>query len=732
MRTSWVFIGLLVSGSIVVAKTNEKNEAEETVVKSASESGILSTFVPDTQSSGYMIAYPLDEASEKIQEDEYVTAESLEGPSENGKHPKSELKEQVLGEANQDDDDEDNEKIDETLLLIVPEEKNEDKEDTEKVTAAEEGGVIVAGGVENIKAITYNIPQLPEESETENQTDIPEERRPKQEDLKKIRNFESPSHPFLKKAKPIPEDKPEPFRFPPAYPKSSRKQDRHSIPFPLKPESRSDQFFPLPVSQMAESILIRRALVLGNGIDKEEEEQPLKDKEDILAEESDEKAVEDKNPPKDLNDRLFSPVQIGSNGRPHIKINSNPDVSHSPFQSRPLEKPGNEMNLKPSISHPPFQPRPFIRLMNNRKPNPNFSRSTYQQRSFRSPVSRITSNPDFSRLQFYPRPIQRPDVELNPDPVFTRSQKHPIFVNTGLPVVPFSPLAPLTSHPQQTYFSVPYYGQHPYRRPALPPLQHTFVLLSYPQHSPLVNQFPKPHPAYMSHTRTYPSPAMLPVVQSAYEQPLDYKSLPISSIYYAPPSQTQPLDNGLIQDKSQDYEQSRYLGAPGPMGVMMKHHFFPAESQYFPVPLPGTGQPVQYSRYATTEDHSNQQIVPIFIPVPVPVPVERTPSLPDERQQLLYHEDPYSDGNHQRVKGQGIMLIYDESDKDPLRSRSMVAQDQTIVKPFPTEDALQKMKFLRKLILDKLIEKHENKEIPSEKSEAESEIIEVFVPFPTQ
>ncbi|XP_022250884.1 pollen-specific leucine-rich repeat extensin-like protein 2 [Limulus polyphemus] len=691
MKTPWVLIGLFL-GSLVVVKADERDDAVETLIQSASNSGILSTFAPDSTSSGYVLAYPLDETSENTREqDQYMTAESLEGTSIVVEPPKL----QVNEETKQDDDDDD--KTDEALLLIIPEEETEQEERTEKddeeegtekddeeerteedeeeEEEIEEDVTNTDDTVEEEKTLIGILPQPFEETETPEQAIIPENRRPKEEDLRKILGLESPFHPFLRKPKPIPEDKPRPFRFPPAYSKSSFKQERLSVPFPLKPESRSDlQFLPFPLSQMAESILIRRALIIGNDIDEEVEGQSSNEKDEILVVESDKETEEEKNPPEEPQVRPFSPVHLG-----------------------PIRRPDNR--IKPSMA--------------------------------------------FLPPQFQPRSIRRPDVNIQPNLVFSRSQKHPIHVNSGFSVKPPSPIDPPASlYQDQIHTSVPY-AQSYYGPPALPPLHPTLLLLGYPQHSPLAYRDPRLQPLYNPQTETYPSPPTLYGVHPFYQQHLRYRSPVASPLPYSqPPVAPIFFPDMMAQNEHLQMKQfqtrPQFFGAPEQMRLVMQNQPIPAEHHFLPEPLSSIAQPVQHGMYP------KQQIVPVLIPVPIPVPVsmESMSTSSDEEQQLPYREGLRSEEDQEQEEERGVVLVYNESSNDERTEQNTQqlpprSEEQPVIKPFPSQEVLQEMKMFRKLILDKLIPKPENNnnQIPSDESEvspaeSQSEIVEVFVPFP--
>ncbi|XP_076371731.1 uncharacterized protein LOC143257220 [Tachypleus tridentatus] len=675
MRTPWVFIGLFL-GSLVVVKADERDDAVETLIQSATNSGILSTFAPDSTSSGYVLAYPLDETSKDTKEEEqYLTAESLEGPSVLLEPPKP----QVNEETNQNEDDDE---TDEALLLIVPEEESEEErtekgeeekeqiEEEEKTEKDEEQIEEVTNTDDTVEEEETLIRKLPEPFE---ETETSENRRPKEEDLRKILGLESPSHPFLRKPKPIPEDKPRPFRFPPAYSKSSFKQEQSFVPFPLKPESRSDiQFLPFPLSQVAESILIRRSLVIGNGIDEEVEGQASNEKDEIIVAESDKDTEEDKNPSEE----------------PHVK-------PFSPNHFEPIRRPDNE--IKPSLV--------------------------------------------FLPPQFQSRSIRRPDVNIQPNLVFSRPQKYPVHVNFGFSMKPSSSRdITIPLYQDQVHTSVPY-----------SPIQPTLVLLGSPQHSPQVHRDPRLQPLYNPETDNYPSPPMPYGVHPFYQQLLSYRSPVTSPLPYSQPPMTPIFVPDMAQSEHFQLKQfqtrPQFFGAPEQIQLVMQDQLIPLvdKPHFLPEPLSSTDQPVQYVMYPSLQDQPKQQIVPVLIPVPIPfpVPVEGMPSSSDEEQHLSYHEGPPSKQNQQEEE-QSVILVPNENSNDerteetPEDSQNLPKppEDQPIIKPFPSEEVLREMKMFRKIILDKLIPKPENKNnyIPADErevspAESGSEIVEIFVPF---
>ncbi|XP_013787835.1 uncharacterized protein LOC106471755 isoform X2 [Limulus polyphemus] len=213
MKTSWILCGLFLIGSLTTINGIEGSDAEETLISGAIDSGIISTFIPDTQSSGYMLAYPLDEAlGEKQEEDDhYLTAESFQSYPVIAKTQSLDPKQETLKEASSDDKDKQDDKIDEPLYMIGPD-VEEVSEKAENISLEEE--TVNTGGMgDDAKIPFYNLPLSSEENNTPIQTEPQNERRLKTEDLRNILGLEPTTIPLYRKPKPISENKPRSFRF---------------------------------------------------------------------------------------------------------------------------------------------------------------------------------------------------------------------------------------------------------------------------------------------------------------------------------------------------------------------------------------------------------------------------------------------------------------------------------------------------------------------------------------
>lgn len=243
-------------------------------VKHAQLSGILSTFLPDPQGSGYMMAFPMNDdnlAEESAQEAVKILAESLAG-------------------SNDDDDDDDDDESTTTdqkkegEALETAEKKEDQPEQPEPM------GILQAELDAEEEAEKPALPQRPFF------------KRPKIEELRKILGFPPPEGPT--KAKPIPQEKPKVFQnvFNKPKPKieqsplgglqfNLRREDRmRPFGFPMLPLKRDDSFRPFGIPDLvqAASSILRRAIIDDNNEndlndiskdDKEEDEPQMNENE---------------------------------------------------------------------------------------------------------------------------------------------------------------------------------------------------------------------------------------------------------------------------------------------------------------------------------------------------------------------------------------------------------------------------------------------------------------------
>ncbi|XP_076307897.1 uncharacterized protein LOC143223614 [Tachypleus tridentatus] len=422
MKQSWIICVLFLIGSLTTTNGIERSEAEKTLISGASDSGIISTFVPDTQSSGYMLAYPLEEAlgEEQEEDDHYLTAESFQSFPVIAKTQSLDPKHEALKEVSSDDKDKHDDQVDETLYAIVPDVKKV-AEETENVSIEKEL-VNADGGGNDTNIPFFYLPLSSEGNKAQIRTEQYGEQPLKTEGLNKILGLEPITVPLFRKSKPIPETKPRPFRFHPVYPKYSLKHQQPFFPYSLRIENKLSPQFPFPN--------------VGSGLNQDIQREPEHNKENIFVVASN---VNSEKKDTVFPEPYFQPLNrfLPNSIRKTAMIN--PTFFRRQFKQEPIRRPHFQMKPNPvddysaSSLFPTFHPLSFKEY--NIEPfdpsHTKFHRGKTAFPTFQSILNQLGYPQRSSRLQYpqRPQPVYKPQTRMYYPQLFQPTAAQSVFVN---------------------------------------------------------------------------------------------------------------------------------------------------------------------------------------------------------------------------------------------------------------------------------------------------------------
>ncbi|XP_022251394.1 extensin-like [Limulus polyphemus] len=233
MKPVSAFCCFCLVGAAVLTSASE-NEAEDFLVESASEPAFISSFAPESQSSSYMVAYPIEEKTPEDDEDVEPAKKS------------------VLSKL------QDKDKIDETLLLFLPSEKETSlNRNNEKET-------MITGIIQTIKTIIQKLPIL---WRAKNKTDFFKDKQPKEENIRNILDSRPQSFPFFQIPKSVAKEKSASLQLPSFYLKSSPKLQQPYIKNSSRHHTTPRALEQPEITEPTASLLLKKALILGNGIE---------------------------------------------------------------------------------------------------------------------------------------------------------------------------------------------------------------------------------------------------------------------------------------------------------------------------------------------------------------------------------------------------------------------------------------------------------------------------------
>ncbi|XP_022257007.1 uncharacterized protein LOC106471755 isoform X1 [Limulus polyphemus] len=435
-------------------------------------------------------------------------------------------------------------------------------------------------------------------------------------------------------------------------------------------------------------MLMRRALILGSGLNQNIQRQPEQNNEDIFV------------------------VASNTNSEKRNAFSTDPYLQPLPrFHPNSIRKTCIGAMRNPAFFRRQFKQKPIRRPHFQMKPNLVYSKPNRHL---------IYAESDYSAAPFSPTapPISFKQQKIGPfDPSYTK------------PYPPFQSILMHLGYPQRS--SRLQYPQRPH--PVYKPqgkAYYSHLFQPTAAQSVFLNQVQNNRPAPF------------------HQQPFSYRyPFPVSFSHGKPNILPISYPN-MIQDErsnSVQFQELRFLDDQESMPRMLNSQPIISESQYSPAPRTVMSQLGYYG--TTVQDQSKQQIVPVFVPVPIPVPVAVADPRPlseeeSQGQQLIpfYLQDPYSEETHPKDQEHDMMMIYNERQRpEILQSPRLVASEKRpITKHFSSEEVLEKMRMLRQLILGKYFPNPitEMDYIPSKESttsaEIKSEMIEMFVPFSSQ
>lgn len=605
-------------------------------VKHAHLSGILSTFLPDPQGSGYMMAFPMNDdnlAEESAQEAVKILAESL---------------------ANNDDDDDDDDDEDEVADQKKDDDVVEAAEKKEDQTEQPEPmGILQAELAAEDEAAKPSLPQRPFF------------KRPKIEELRKILGFPPPEGPA--KAKPIPQEKPKVFQnvFNKPKPKieqsplgglqfNLRREDRmRPFGFPMLPLKRDDSFRPFGIPDLvqAASSMLRRAIIDDNNEndindiskdDKEEDEPQINENEPEDNEEEDE-------------DESVMIVPLPD--PKEVTIERPPLFRRFPIPL-PFSVPRPAPQQRPRLPFPPLTPVAFFlpiaqQIMQNiRHAQPRSSPPMVPL----NPVHHV--QPQIQNL--IPLQSQIPFIHV----------QHPM-QQQFIPI--HQPMMPLHQPVQQVFpfFPVPQAAIHIPVLTPLPPNIQRPILRQMPQRMPV---HPHQQPPQMHRRMPFPSP----MARMANPQP----HVPVQ------PRMVNPVLRRPLQPT-----------ANRPIHQVVRPPMPPVHPVLFmmaPVPVPSMHVPMTHPQQMPI--FPRQQHIP-FIPQPMPAMSQprhiiQPFQVPEEERVIFVRPDQDDQDDDQEV------LILVPSDEVEVAQRPPFLPPQLSRQmPTPVVNPLQRIKLLRDLLL---------------------------------